>query len=125
MGSILARHAEILVTMDGSRREVRDGGIFAIDGIIQQVGSTEELPRQADIVLDLSGRDNTCSSPPLATLYSVRCKLKASNADGPLGDRTLPPAHNSAVSRCAKNNLCAHTKKFPCTSYGAAGSCER
>ena len=56
MGSILARHAEILVTMDGSRREVRDGEIFAVDGIIQQVGSTEELPRQADIVLDLSGQ---------------------------------------------------------------------
>src|SRR6516225_7855538 len=56
MGSILARHAEILVTMDGSRREVRDGEIFAVDGIIQQVGSTEELPRQADIVLYLSGQ---------------------------------------------------------------------
>src|SRR6516164_10532792 len=56
MRSILARYAEILVTMDGSRREVRDGGIFAVDGIIQQVGSTEELPRQADIVLDLSGQ---------------------------------------------------------------------
>jgi cytosine/adenosine deaminase-related metal-dependent hydrolase len=56
MGSILARHAEILVTMDGSRREVTDGGLFAVDGIIQQVGSTAELPQQADVVLDLSGQ---------------------------------------------------------------------
>ena len=56
MGSILAKHAEILVTMDGSRREVRDGGLFAVDGIIQQVGSTAELPQQAEIVLDLSGQ---------------------------------------------------------------------
>ena len=53
MRSILAKHAEILVTMDGSRREVRDGGLFAVDGIIQQVGSTAELPQQADIVLIL------------------------------------------------------------------------
>jgi 8-oxoguanine deaminase len=56
MGSILARHAEVLVTMDGSRRELKDAGIFAIDGIIQQVGATAELPETADTVLDLSGQ---------------------------------------------------------------------
>jgi hypothetical protein len=27
----------------------------------------------------------------------------ATNADGPLGDRTLPPPHHSAISRCQKN----------------------
>ena len=42
--------------MDGSRRELKDAGIFAVDGIIQQVGPTAELPQTADSVLDLSGQ---------------------------------------------------------------------
>jgi 8-oxoguanine deaminase len=56
MGSILAKHAEVLVTMDGSRRELLDAGIYAVDGIIEQVGPTTELPQTADSVLDLSGQ---------------------------------------------------------------------
>src|SRR5271168_4049074 len=56
MGSILGRHAEVLVTMDGSRRELKDAGFFAVDGIIQQVGPSAELPQTADQVLDLSGQ---------------------------------------------------------------------
>ena len=32
MASLLARHAAILVTMDGERREIPDGGFFAQDG---------------------------------------------------------------------------------------------
>jgi len=54
MASLLARHAAILVTMDGERREIPDGGFFAQDGWIQQVGPTEELPTSADEVLDLT-----------------------------------------------------------------------
>ncbi len=30
MGSILVKHAEVLVTMDGSRRELKEAGIFAV-----------------------------------------------------------------------------------------------
>jgi 8-oxoguanine deaminase len=56
MGSILAKHAEVLVTMDSSRRELKDAGIFAVDGIIKEVGPTAELPQSADSVLDLSGQ---------------------------------------------------------------------
>jgi len=54
MASLLARHAAILVTMDGGRREIPDGGFFAQDGWIQQVGPTQELPTSADEVLDLT-----------------------------------------------------------------------
>ncbi len=56
MGSLLAKHAEVLVTMDEARRELKDAGIFAVNGIIQQIGATNELPATADIVLDLTGQ---------------------------------------------------------------------
>jgi 8-oxoguanine deaminase len=54
MGSLLVRHADVLVTMDGERREIRDGGFYAKDGWIEQVGPTDELPTTAEEVLDLS-----------------------------------------------------------------------
>ncbi|MGA7098261.1 MAG: 8-oxoguanine deaminase [Acidimicrobiia bacterium] len=53
MGTLLVRHAEALVTMDG--REIADGGLFARDGVIVQVGDTAELPDGADHVVDLTG----------------------------------------------------------------------
>jgi 8-oxoguanine deaminase len=56
MATMLARHAEMLVTMDDERREIPDGAIFATDGLITQVGPTDELPAQADVVLDMSGQ---------------------------------------------------------------------
>lgn len=55
MTTLLLRHAEVLVTMDENRREITDGGLFARDGWIEQVGPTSELPQDADQVLDLSG----------------------------------------------------------------------
>jgi cytosine/adenosine deaminase-related metal-dependent hydrolase len=55
MPTLLVRHADILVTMDDTRREIKDGGLFAQDGMITQVGPTSELPRTADLVLDASG----------------------------------------------------------------------
>jgi cytosine/adenosine deaminase-related metal-dependent hydrolase len=56
MGSLLARNASVLVTMDGERRELKDAGIYAEDGFIKQVGPTSELPATADTVIDLSGQ---------------------------------------------------------------------
>ena len=41
--------------MDGERRELHDAGLFARDGVIEQVGVTGDLPNTADTVLDLSG----------------------------------------------------------------------
>jgi cytosine/adenosine deaminase-related metal-dependent hydrolase len=56
MGTLLAKNAEILVTMDDERREIPDGGIFVRDGFVEQVGPTDELPADADVVLDMSGQ---------------------------------------------------------------------
>ncbi|GAC1465050.1 MAG: 8-oxoguanine deaminase [Ktedonobacteraceae bacterium] len=55
MTTLLAKNATMLVTMDNQRRELRDAGLFARDGIIEQVGATNELPSTADTVLDLRG----------------------------------------------------------------------
>ena len=55
MPTLLLKNASALVTMDGQRREIAGGGLFAKDGIIQQVGATGDLPATADRVLDLGG----------------------------------------------------------------------
>src|SRR5439155_9066043 len=49
MPTLLARHAEVLVTMDGQRRELKNAGLYAEDGIIKTVGPTESLPATADM----------------------------------------------------------------------------
>jgi 8-oxoguanine deaminase len=53
MTSLLIRNTALLVTMDGHRRELYDGGVLIRDGFIEQVGPTEELPAEADEILDL------------------------------------------------------------------------
>lgn len=55
MTTLLVRNAAVLVTMDGQRREIAAGGLFARDGVIEQVGTSAELPAAADEVLDLRG----------------------------------------------------------------------
>jgi 8-oxoguanine deaminase len=55
MATLLLKHAQLLVTMDASRREIADGGLFARDGWIEQVGPTAALPDRADTVLNLAG----------------------------------------------------------------------
>ena len=56
MATLLAKNAEVLVTMDDSRRELRDAGIYAEDGVIKAVGPNSQLPSTADTVIDLSGQ---------------------------------------------------------------------
>jgi len=56
MPTLLAKNADVLVTMDGERRELRGAGLYAVDGFVRQVGPTESLPRTADVVLDLAGQ---------------------------------------------------------------------
>lgn len=56
MPTLLAKNAAVLVTMDDGRRELTNAGLFASDGIIEQVGPTDQLPASADQVLDLSGQ---------------------------------------------------------------------
>ncbi|MFB3099486.1 MAG: 8-oxoguanine deaminase [Acidimicrobiia bacterium] len=55
MSSLLIKHATVLATMDDAGTEIDDGGLYAVDGWIEQVGPTVDLPGEADEVLDLSG----------------------------------------------------------------------
>jgi 8-oxoguanine deaminase len=55
MSTLLIKNTTILVTMDGHRREITDGGLFVRDGFIEKIGATNELPSEADEVLNLSG----------------------------------------------------------------------
>jgi 8-oxoguanine deaminase len=56
MPTLLVKNAEVLVTMDSQRRELKGAGLYAENGFIKQVGPTGELPATADTVLDLSGQ---------------------------------------------------------------------
>lgn len=56
MSTLLVKNAEVLVTMDAARRELRGAGLYAVDGFVRQVGPTRELPATADVVLNLAGQ---------------------------------------------------------------------
>jgi cytosine/adenosine deaminase-related metal-dependent hydrolase len=56
MKTLLAKNADMLVTMDGQRREIRNGSVYAEDGFITKVGPAAELPQTADTVLDMTGQ---------------------------------------------------------------------
>ncbi len=53
MSTLLIKNATLLVTMDGNRREIPDGGLYIRDGFIEKVGVTDTLPYHADEVLEL------------------------------------------------------------------------
>ncbi len=55
MPTLLLKNADVVVTMDPSRRELNDAGLFVQDNVIQQVGATKELPKTADRVIDARG----------------------------------------------------------------------
>ncbi|MGU3540751.1 8-oxoguanine deaminase [Methylobacterium sp. A54F] len=55
MPTLLLKNADVLVTMDGARREIRGGGLYAEDNRIVAVGTADELPDTADTVIDLAG----------------------------------------------------------------------
>ncbi|SRR5579883_1308829 len=56
MATLLIQNIHTLVTMDRERRELRQAAILVRDNVIEQVGTTAELPQTADDVLDLQGR---------------------------------------------------------------------
>ncbi len=56
MPTLLVKNIHTLVTMDAARRELRHGALFIRDNVIEQVGTTAELPQSADEVLDLHDR---------------------------------------------------------------------
>ncbi|WP_017937960.1 8-oxoguanine deaminase [Zestomonas thermotolerans] len=53
--TLLVKNADLLVTMDGQRREITQGGLYVEDNLIVQVGPSAELPASADEVLDMQG----------------------------------------------------------------------
>ncbi len=55
MTTLLLKNAEVVVAMDAARHEIRDGGLFVRDNVIEQVGPTSELTSTADRVIDASG----------------------------------------------------------------------
>jgi len=58
MSTLLLKHAELLVTMEGlgdRNRRIPDGGLFVRDQVIEQVGPTTGLPEEADRVIDATG----------------------------------------------------------------------
>jgi cytosine/adenosine deaminase-related metal-dependent hydrolase len=56
MTTLLVKNIHTLVTMDAEQQEIRHGALFIRDNVIEQVGTTAELPQTADEVLDLEGR---------------------------------------------------------------------
>ncbi|MDP9365025.1 MAG: 8-oxoguanine deaminase [Chloroflexota bacterium] len=55
MASLLIRHADLLVTMDDTETTWTDGALYAVDGAIERVGPTADLPRDADRIIDARG----------------------------------------------------------------------
>lgn len=60
MSRLVLHHADLLLTMDAQRRELRDGALIAEDQVITWVGATSDLPPDAvagaDRVIDARGR---------------------------------------------------------------------
>jgi 8-oxoguanine deaminase len=52
MGTLLVKNASMLVAMDDADSRWPDGGIYVVDNVIQQVGPTAQLPKEADQVVD-------------------------------------------------------------------------
>ena len=55
MGTLLVRHARLLATMDPQRREIEDGAVLVRENVIERIGPMDELPTEADRVIDTSG----------------------------------------------------------------------
>ncbi len=53
--SLLVKNAQVLVTMDEHRREIKHGGLYIEGNRIVAVGPMHELPQHADDVLDMTG----------------------------------------------------------------------
>ena len=54
MSTLLAQNADILVAMNDKYLELSNTALFARDGIMQ-LGPSEELPHDADVVLNHRG----------------------------------------------------------------------
>jgi len=52
--TLLIRNARVLVTMNEGREEIASGALYIRGKVIEQVGKTEDLPQEADEVIDAS-----------------------------------------------------------------------
>lgn len=55
MGTLLVQHATLIVGMDDADTRWEDGGIYVQDNVIQQIGPTDQLPQQADRIINARG----------------------------------------------------------------------
>ena len=53
--TLLARDAEVLITMDAQRHEIRRGCLYVEDNVITAIGTAADVPASADVVIDLTG----------------------------------------------------------------------
>ncbi|WP_255455396.1 8-oxoguanine deaminase [Pantoea sp. BAV 3049] len=53
--TLLLKNAEVIVTMDEKRREIKNGNIYIKDNIIVAIGNEQNIPTTADRVIDLKG----------------------------------------------------------------------
>jgi cytosine/adenosine deaminase-related metal-dependent hydrolase len=56
MNTLLIKNAELLLTMDATRREIAGGAVFIRGPAIEAVGRSEDLPHTADEVIDARGQ---------------------------------------------------------------------
>ncbi|MGE9550234.1 8-oxoguanine deaminase [Erwinia amylovora] len=54
-GTLLLKNADIIVTMDEKRQEIKNGSIYVKGNIIVAIGSEQDLPATADRIIDLKG----------------------------------------------------------------------
>jgi 8-oxoguanine deaminase len=55
VSTLLVKNADLVLTMDADRRQIRGGGLFVRDHVVEQVGPAAELPETADQVVDARG----------------------------------------------------------------------
>jgi cytosine/adenosine deaminase-related metal-dependent hydrolase len=55
MATLLVKNANVLVTMSDDDQQIENGGLFSRDGVIEEIGPTEDLPTEADEVIDADG----------------------------------------------------------------------
>ena len=55
MGTLLVQHAALIVAMDDADTRWEDGGIYVQDNVIQQIGPMDQLPLQADRIINARG----------------------------------------------------------------------
>ena len=55
MSTLLVKNADTVITLDQKDRKIHGGGVYVKDNKIELVGANEELPSQADKIIDAKG----------------------------------------------------------------------